>query len=79
MTIYLDACCINSLLTIRTSLQFDRRLRPFEGILRRTMDHQVQWISSEALADEIARNPDADRRLENAACWACHRGVQLVD
>jgi hypothetical protein len=27
----------------------------------------VQWISSEALTDEVNRNPHMERRLENAA------------
>jgi hypothetical protein len=35
--------------------------------LRRMHSGEVQWISSEALIDEINRNPNLERRLENAA------------
>jgi hypothetical protein len=30
----------------------------------------IQWISSEALVDEIERNPDVEKRLENIALLA---------
>jgi predicted nucleic acid-binding protein len=40
---------------------------------------ELQWISSDALADEIERNPDVVRRLENAALLATAYESVAVD
>jgi hypothetical protein len=41
--------------TIRANAEFGRKPRPFELIFRRMHAGDVQWISSEALAEEINR------------------------
>ena len=40
---------------------------------------EVQWISSEALIDEINRNPRVQRRLENAALLRLANQIIEVD
>jgi hypothetical protein len=60
-----------------TDDQSQRRIREeaeaVELILRRMNDREVQWISSEALVDEITRNPKLERRLESRVTTACTR------
>ncbi len=70
MRIYLDGCCLNRLTDDQTQLRIRHEAEAVEQILRRTRDGEIQWVSSEALADEIDRNPDGERRLENAALLA---------
>lgn len=41
-----------------------------ELILNRIRHGTISWVSSEALSDEIHRNPNVDRRLENASLLA---------
>jgi predicted nucleic acid-binding protein len=65
--IYLDACCLNRLTDDQSQQRIREEAEAVELILRRTHSGEVQWISSEALADEINRNPHMERRLENAA------------
>jgi predicted nucleic acid-binding protein len=67
MKIYLDACCLNRLTDDQAQLRIRREAEAVEQILRRMRDGEIQWIASEALADEIDRNPNMERRLENAA------------
>jgi predicted nucleic acid-binding protein len=67
MKVYLDACCLNRLTDDQTQPRIRQEARAVELILRRMQQGNIQWISSEALADEIDRNPDVERRLENAA------------
>ena len=70
MKIYFDACCLNRLTDDQAQLRIRREAEAVEQILRRLRDGEIQWISSEALTDEIDRNPDVERRLENAALLA---------
>jgi predicted nucleic acid-binding protein len=67
MRVYLDACCLNRLTDDQTQHRVRQEAEAVEQILRRTREGVIQWISSEALADEIDRNPHLERRLENAA------------
>jgi predicted nucleic acid-binding protein len=70
MKVYLDACCPNRLTDDQSQLRIRREAEAVELILGRIQAGEIHWISSEALADEIARNPDVERRLENAALLA---------
>jgi predicted nucleic acid-binding protein len=70
MKVYLDACCLNRLTDDQTQLRIRQEAEAVEQILRQMRDGRIQWISSEALTDEIDRNPDWERRLENAALLA---------
>jgi len=66
-TIYLDACCLNRLTDDQAQHRICEEAEAVELILRRMHSGEVQWISSEALTDEISRNPNLERRLGNAA------------
>ena len=70
MKVYLDACCLNRLTDDQAQARIRQEAEAVELILRRMRDGAIQWISSEALADEIDRNPHVERRLENAALLA---------
>ncbi len=70
MRIYLDACCLSRLTDDQAQLRIRREAEAVEQILRRIRGSEIQWISNEALTDEIDRNPDVQRRLENAALLA---------
>jgi predicted nucleic acid-binding protein len=70
MKVYLDACCLNRLTDDQTQLRIRQEAEAVEQILRQMRDGRIQWISSGALTDEIDRNPDWERRLENAALLA---------
>jgi predicted nucleic acid-binding protein len=63
----LDACCLNRLTDDQAQLRIRREAEAVEQILRRMRDGEIQWIASEAPTDEIDRNPNMERRLENAA------------
>jgi predicted nucleic acid-binding protein len=65
--IYLDACCLNRLTDDQAQQRIHEEAEAVELILRRMHSGEVQWISSEALTDEINRNPNLERRLGNAA------------
>ena len=70
MRIYLDACCINRLTDDQLQARIREEAEAVELVLRRMRDSAIRWISSEALIDEIDRNPNVERRLENAALLA---------
>ena len=70
MKLYLDACCLNRLTDDQNQLRIRQEAEAVELILRRIQAGEIQWISSDALADEIDRNPDIERRLENTALLA---------
>jgi len=67
MRIYLDACCLNRLTDDQKQLRIRQEAEAVELTFKWVRDGSVQWISSEALAEEIDRNPAVKRRLENAA------------
>jgi predicted nucleic acid-binding protein len=79
MKVYFDACCLNRLTDDQTQLRIRREADAVEQLLRQVQAGELQWISSDALADEIERNPDAVRRLENAALLATAYESVAVD
>jgi hypothetical protein len=80
MKVYLDACCLNRLTDDQMQLRIQQEAEAVEQILRRMQAGEIQWISSDALVDEIARNPDVERRLENAALLSiATQNVELDD
>ena len=79
MKLYLDACCLNRLTDDQSQLRIRQEAEAVELILGRIQAGEIQWISSDALADEIDRNPDVERRLENAALLAIASKSVAVD
>lgn len=70
MKLYLDACCLNRLTDDQNQLRIRQEAEAVELILRRIQAGEIQWISSDALVDELERNPDVERRLENVSLLA---------
>jgi predicted nucleic acid-binding protein len=80
MKVYLDACCINRLTDDQEQPRIRQEAEAVESVLTRMRDGAIQWISSEALADEIDRNPNVERRLENVALLdLAYETVELND
>ena len=70
MKIYLDACCLNRLTDDQNQPRIREEAGAVERILKLVRDGIVQWISSDALADEIDRNPDPERKSGTLALLA---------
>ena len=64
MKVYLDACCLSRLTDDQSQARIRREAMAVESILRRVFAGDAELISSEALADEVRRNPSIERRLE---------------
>ena len=80
MKIYLDACCLNRLTDDQSQARIRREAEAVEKILRLARDRIIQWIASEALVDEIERNPSMERRLENIALIThASENIQVTD
>src|SRR5690242_8493526 len=79
MRVYLDACCLNRLTDVQTQQRVREEAEAVERILRAVRAGAAQWVSSEALADEIERNPNVERRLEVAALLALAVEVIVVN
>jgi len=70
MRIYIDACCLNRLTDDQNRPRIPEEAGAVERILKLVRAGTVQWISSDALGDEIDRNPDLERKLGNVALLA---------
>jgi len=70
MKVYLDACCLNRLTDDQNQPRIREEAGAVERVFQLVRDGTVQWISSDALADEIDRNPDLERKLGNVALLA---------
>ena len=78
MRIYLDACCLNRLTDDQNQPRIREEAGAVERILKLVRDGIVQWISSDALADEIDRNPDPERKSGNLALHlACTEAARV--
>lgn len=70
MRIYLDACCLNRLTDDQNQPRIRAEALAVERVLKRVREGTVLWISSDALIDELDRNPDSERRMGNVALLA---------
>ena len=70
MKIYLDACCLNRLTDDQNQPRIRQEAAAVERVFKLVRDGTVQWISSDALAEEIDRNPDLERKSGNVALLA---------
>ena len=70
MKIYLDACCLNRLTDDQNQPRIREEAWVVEQVFKLVRDGTVQWISSDAIADEIDRNPDPERKSGNVALLA---------
>ncbi len=70
MRVYLDACCLNRLTDDQSQPRIRAEALAVERVLKRVREGTVLWISSDALIDELDRNPDSERRMGNVALLA---------
>ena len=64
MKIYLDACCISRLTDDQSQERIREEAEAIEKLLAWVRRGTVEIASSEALEDEVRRNPHTERRAE---------------
>ncbi|MBI2688043.1 MAG: PIN domain-containing protein [Acidobacteria bacterium] len=64
MRIYLDACCLSRLTDDQSQARIREEAEAVEKILAGVRRSTLELISSEALEDEVRRNPSLERRVE---------------
>ena len=67
MRIYLDACCLSRLTDDQSQPRIRQEAEAVERLLGCVRRGSVQLVSSEALEDEVRRNPSFERRAEAQA------------
>lgn len=64
MRVYLDACCLSRLTDDQSQARIREEAEAVEQVLVGVRRGTVELLSSEALDDEVRRNPLMDRRME---------------
>ncbi len=64
MRVYLDACCLSRLTDDQSQARIREEAEAVEQVLAGVRRGTVELLSSEALDDEVRRNPSMDRRVE---------------
>lgn len=64
MRVYLDACCLSRLTDDQSQARIREEAEAVEQVLVGVRRGTVELLSSEALDDEVRRNPAMDRRVE---------------
>jgi predicted nucleic acid-binding protein len=77
--VYLDACCLARLTDDQSQPRIRREAEAVERVLFLVRHGSVVLISSEALRDEIGRNPSDERRLEGEALVSLAETTVKVD
>lgn len=75
MKIYMDACCVNRLTDDQSQSRIRAEADAIERILRSVRRGKCSWLGSEALVDEIERNPETARKRENRALLTLSTGL----
>ena len=64
MRVYLDACCLSRLTDDQSQARIREEAEAVEQVLAGIRRGTLQLLSSEALDDEVRRNPSLERRRE---------------
>lgn len=64
MRIYLDTCCLSRLFDDQTQTRVYQETEVIRRIISEFRAGRWDWISSDALIDEVGRNRDLDQRLQ---------------
>lgn len=64
MRVYLDACCLSRLTDDQSQARIREEAEAVEQVLAGVRRGVVELLSSEALEDEVRRNPSQERRRE---------------
>jgi predicted nucleic acid-binding protein len=67
MRVYLDACCLSRLTDDQSQARIREEAEAVERVLAGVRRGTVELLSSEALDDEVRRNPSMERRVEAQA------------
>jgi len=74
--LYLDACCLSRLTDDQSQPRIREEAEAIGRLLAGVRDGSVQLVSSEALEDEVRRNPSMERRAE-AQCFLSMAETQI--
>ena len=64
MRIYLDTCCLSRLFDDQAQTRIRQETEVIRWIISQFRARRWDWISSDALMDEVERNWDLDQRLQ---------------
>jgi predicted nucleic acid-binding protein len=64
MRVYLDACCLSRLTDDHTQTRITEEAEAVERVMAGVRRETIELLSSEALDDEVRRNPSMERRVE---------------
>ena len=64
LRIYLDTCCLSRLFDDQTQTRVYQETEVIRWIISQFRAGRWDWISSDALMDEVERNQDLDQRLQ---------------
>jgi hypothetical protein len=67
MRVYLDVCCLNRPLDDQSQERIRLEAEAVTLFVKLAADKQHEWITSEAVDDELGRAPSEERRLAVAA------------
>ena len=67
MKVYLDTGCLGRLTDDQSQPGIREEAEAVERILTLVQNGAAEWVASEALLDEVCRNPSVERRLEGEA------------
>ena len=73
MRIYLDACALNRLTDDQSQARIHTEAAAVEHIFHLVWKQQIEWSASTALAAELRRNPDSNKR-QDALALLSHAG-----
>jgi predicted nucleic acid-binding protein len=79
MRVYLDACCLGRLTDDQTQRRIREEAEAVELVLGLVARGSVEWIASDALAEEIRRNPSVERRIESETLFAMASKTAEID
>jgi predicted nucleic acid-binding protein len=79
MKVFLDACCLGRCTDDQSQRRVREEAEAVERILSKVRRGFVQLISSEALEDEVRRNPSMERRFEAEALLSLALSTVEVD
>lgn len=79
MRVYLDVCCLGRLTDDQTQRRIREEAEAVELVLGLVARGSIEWIASEALAEEIRRNPSAERRIEGETLLAMASEASEMD
>lgn len=79
MTVYLDACCLNRLTDDQSQPRIRAEAEAVEIVLAEVRRGTIELVSSEALEDEIRRNPFMERRVEAQTILSIAKSVVEID